>query len=150
MVVFVSKKLYQWRRNHGVSGRWHPRENCHQQGVSFTTCSFITPTSIALSCSARTEVLSCSAGTDGKETDIFFCQQTSTVRGECFFLFRSKSIFIENSDVCQWLVLVSFIQNHSTITQLFYVTTNSNLKLLVHDLLCSEMLRELLLHRAEN
>ena len=43
------------------------------------------------------------------------------------------------------LVLVSFTQNHSAITQLFYVTSLS-LKLLVHDLLCSEMLQELLLH----
>ena len=34
-------------------------------------------------------------------------------------------------------------------TQLFYMTMSSNLKLLVHDLLFSEMLRELLLHLAE-
>jgi len=45
--------------------------------------------------------------------------------------------------------LISFIQNHSAITQLFYMMTSSSLKLLVHDFLCSKMLRELLLHRAE-
>ena len=81
--------------------------------------------------------------------DSFFCQQTSSDCSECFFLFRGKYI-IENSDVCQWLVLVSFIQNHSAITQLFYVTTSLSLKLLVHNLLCSEILQvELLLHQAE-
>ena len=34
-----------------------------------------------------------------------------------------------------------FIQNYSAITQVFYVTMRLSLKLLVHDLLCSEMLR---------
>jgi len=57
-----------------------------------------------------------------------------------FFLIRGKCI-IENSDVSQWLLLVSFIQNHSAITQLFYMTSSS-LKPIVHDLLYSEMLRE--------
>ena len=37
------------------------------------SCSFVTPTSIALSSSARTDVLSCSAGTDGAETDRYTC-----------------------------------------------------------------------------
>jgi len=43
--------------------------------------SFCIPTSIALSCSARTDVLNCSAGTDGTEMDRFFCQQTSSAHG---------------------------------------------------------------------
>ena len=59
----------------------------------------------------------------------------------CFFLIRGKCI-IENSNVSQWLLLVSFIQNHSAITQLFYVTMSSSLKPIVHHLLYSEMLRE--------
>jgi len=104
-------------------------------------CSFFIPTSIALSCSARTDVLNCSAGTDGAETDRFFLLPTNFFSLRCFFLTWGKCI-IENSDVSQWLLLVSFIQNHSAITQLFYVTTSSSLKPIVHDLLYSEMLRE--------
>ena len=42
-----------------------------------------------------------------------------------------------------------FIQNHSALTQLFYMTMSSSPKPLVHDLTCSEMLQELLLHQAE-
>ena len=75
----------------------------------------------------------------------FCCQQTSFC-SKCFSWFRGK--YIIESDVCQWLVLVSFIQNHSEITQLFYVMTSSRQKPLVHDLLCSKMLPELL-HRTE-
>ena len=63
-------------------------------------------------------------------------------------MYHGKRI-IENSDVSQLLVLISFIQNHSAITQRFYVTMSSSLKPLVHDLLCTKMLRALLPRRAE-
>ena len=90
MSVVLSTVILQWRRNHGGSGGWCPRENCHYSRVyPCATCTLFIPTSIALSCSARTDVLSCSVGTDGAERQVarFFCQQTSSVFCECFFLF---------------------------------------------------------------
>ena len=105
----------------GAPGAGTPVKVFISRACPYTMCSFITSTSIALSCSA---------GTDGTETDIFFLLPTNFFsHGECFFLFRGKHI-IENSDVCQWLVLVSYIQNHSAITQLFYVMTSLSLMLL--------------------
>jgi len=76
---------------------------------SIYTCSFFTPTPIALSCSARTDVLkcsagtdglNCSAGTDGTETDRFFLLPTKFFSLWWFFLIQGKCI-IENSDVSQ-------------------------------------------------
>jgi len=51
------------------------------------------------------------------------------------FLVSWSVYIIKNSNVCQRLVLVSFIQNHSAITQLFYMMTSLSLKPLVHDLI---------------
>ena len=53
------------------------------------------------------------------------------IYGVCKFLWHRDS----------WSLCVSFIQNHSAITQLFYLTS-SNLKPIAHVLLYSEMLRE--------
>ena len=75
-----------------------------------------------------------------RRIDSFFCQQTSSVRGA--FSWFEASVLLKTPMFSQWLLLVSFIQNHSAITQLFYVTTSSSLKPIVHDLLYSEMVRE--------
>ena len=80
--------------------------------------------------------------------DSFFCQQFFQFTVSAFSCMIWGMYIIENSNVSQWLVPVSLIQNHSAITQLFYVTSSS-LKLLVHNLLHSKMLQELLLHQAE-
>ena len=64
----------------GALGAGAPVKIVVSRACPYSMCSFITPTSIALSCSSRTDVLSCSAGTDGAEMDrFFFCQQTSVV-----------------------------------------------------------------------
>ena len=61
-----------------------------------------------------------------RRIDFFLFPQTSSVRGECFFLLRGKVSKIPM--FVKWLLLVSFTQNHSTIIQLFYMTTSSSMK----------------------
>ena len=89
--VLVYVLVYQWCSNHWGSVSWCPHENLQSDIVS-RACPNI-PRSvfhtnlIALSCSARTDVLSCSQGTDGADGEILSCQKTSSVHSECFFLF---------------------------------------------------------------
>ena len=84
----------------GALGASAPVNIVVSSACPYTTCSFFTPTSIALSCSAGTDVLSCSVGTDAqRRINSFLCQQSSSVHGECFFLFHGK--YIKNSDVSQ-------------------------------------------------
>jgi len=111
--------------------------------LAYTTCSFFTPTSITLSCSARTDVLSCSAGPETpRQIDSFFCQQTSSVCGERFFLYCGK-YKIENSDICQCFFYPESLSNHPTV-----VSDNELEPEAVSAWPCSKMLWELLLHRA--
>jgi len=90
--------ITQWHRNHGGSGGWCPCKNFCFQHIPHVV--FFAPNSIALSCSARTDVLNCSVGTDGAETDKFFLLPTNFFSLRCFFLIRGKCI-VENSDVSQ-------------------------------------------------
>jgi len=85
---------YSGVRTTGAPLAGAPVKNVVNRTCPYKPCSFFTPTSIALSCSARTDELSCSTGTDGAETDSFFCQQTSSVRSECFFLLHGKYIIL--------------------------------------------------------
>jgi len=129
--------VVQWRRNHRGFGDWCPHKNYREQHIPRVV--IFTQTSIALSCSARTDVLNCSAGTDGTETDRFFCQKPFSVRGA--FSWFEAGVLLKTPMFLNDCYPFLFIQNHSAITQLFYVTSSS-LKPIVHDLLCSEMLRE--------
>ena len=82
-----------------------------------------------------------------RRIDSFFCQQTSSVRGECFFSLRGKHIIETPMFFNDWYTFNSLTQNHSAITQLFHLMTSSSLKPTFY--ICSEMLWELLLHWAE-
>ena len=100
--VLVYVRVYQWRSNHGGSGGWHPRENLRSDVVS-RACLANIPRKvfhtnlIALSCSARTDVLSCSQGTDGTDGEILFLgKKLLQFTVSVFSCFVVSSYIIEN------------------------------------------------------
>ena len=81
----------------------------------YTACTFFTPTLIALSCSARTDVLSCSAGA---ETDRFFPMPTKFQFMESAFSCFMVSILLKTlMSVNDWYSALypELLSNHSSV-----------------------------------